>query len=137
MMELNRVGSPLFALASGGMDLGAPSVLLVGFREREDILRIFQHITGLRMNHAYVRPGGVAQDIPPGSIEFIREKIPSLTKGVQELESLLNETATVKMRLKDVGHLSLAGCIALGITGPVLRSTGLPHDIRKDRKSVV
>ncbi|HLS04155.1 MAG TPA: NADH-quinone oxidoreductase subunit D [Actinomycetales bacterium] len=131
MMELNRVGSHLIALATGGMELGATTVMTVGFREREDILRIFERITGLRMNHAYVRPGGVAQDLPPGTLDFIREKVPSLTKGVQELESLLNETATVKMRLQDVGHLSLAGCIALGITGPVLRSTGLPHDIRK------
>src|SRR5690625_7203198 len=81
MMEHNRVGSHLIALATGGMELGATTVMTVGFREREDILRIFEQITGLRMNHAYVRPGGVAQDIPPGSIEFIREKIPSLTKG--------------------------------------------------------
>jgi len=131
LMELNRIGSHLIALATGGMELGATTVMTVGFRERETILRILEQITGLRMNHAYFRPGGVAQDIPPGALDDIRKAIPSLNNGLNELESLLNETPTVRSRLENVGHLSLAGCVALGITGPVLRSTGLPHDLRK------
>ena len=66
MMELNRISSHLVALATGGMELGAITVMTIGFRERELILDLFEMITGLRMNHAYIRPGGVAQDLPPG-----------------------------------------------------------------------
>ena len=88
-------------------------------------------ITGLRMNNAYIRPGGVAQDLPPGAIDKIRDTIPLVRKGLGELELLLNENPILKGRTVDVGYLDLTGCMALGITGPVLRSTGLPHDLRK------
>ncbi len=131
MMELNRMGSHMVALATGGMELGASTVMTIGFRERERILSIFEMITGLRMNNAYVRPGGVAQDLPPGAIDKIRDTIPMLRKGVGELEALINENPILKGRTRGVGHLDLTGCMALGITGPILRSTGLPHDLRK------
>ena len=131
MMELNRVGSHLVALATGGMEMGATTVMTIGFRERERILSVLEMITGLRMNHAYVRPGGVAQDLPPGAIDKVRDIIPELRKGLRELEDLIVENPLFKGRMVDVGHLSLTGCMALGITGPVLRSTGLPHDLRK------
>ena len=133
LMELNRVGSHLVALATGGMELGALTVMTVGFREREVVLHLLEEITGLRMNHAFIRPGGLAQDLPPGAIDSIREQIPVLRKGVAELEKLNNENPIVKARLVDVGYLDLTGCMALGITGPVLRSTGLPHDLRKSQ----
>jgi NADH-quinone oxidoreductase subunit D len=131
MMELNRVTSHLVALATGGMEMGATTVMTVGFRERERIMSIFEMVTGLRMNHAYVRPGGVSQDLPPGAIDKIRDTIPLVRRGLGELELLLNENPVVKGRTVDVGYLNLTGCMALGITGPVLRSTGLPHDLRK------
>ncbi len=131
MMELNRVGSHLVALATGGMEMGATTIMTIGFRERERILAIFEMITGLRMNHAYVRPGGVAQDLPPGAIDKIRDAIPLIRRGIGELERLLNENPLVKGRMVNVGYLDLTGCMALGITGPMLRSTGLPHDLRK------
>jgi NADH-quinone oxidoreductase subunit D len=131
MMELNRVCSHLVALATGGMEMGATTVMTIGFRERERILAVFEMITGLRMNHAYVRPGGVAQDLPPGAIDKVRDTIPLVRQGLHELELLLNENPIVKGRMVDVGYLDLSGCMALGITGPVLRSTGLPHDLRK------
>jgi NADH-quinone oxidoreductase subunit D len=130
MMELNRVASHLVALATGGMEIGALTVMTVGFREREQILRLFELITGLRMNHAYIRPGGLAQDLPPGALDSVRDTIPSVRKGISDIEKLANENPVVKARLVGVGHLDLAGCMALGITGPVLRSTGLPHDLR-------
>ncbi|NUO34171.1 MAG: NADH-quinone oxidoreductase subunit D, partial [Dermatophilaceae bacterium] len=93
--------------------------------------RVIEMVTGLRMNNAYIRPGGVAVDLPPGSIDALREMVPQVRRGLGELEALLNENPILKGRTVDVGVLSLAGCMALGITGPVLRSTGLPHDLRK------
>jgi NADH-quinone oxidoreductase subunit D len=131
LMELNRVSSHLVALATGGMEIGALTVMTVGFREREVVLHLLELITGLRMNHAFIRPGGLAQDLPPGAIDAVREAIPTLRKGIADIEKLSNENPLVKARLVDVGYLDLAGCMALGITGPVLRSTGLPHDLRK------
>ncbi|WP_425270224.1 NADH-quinone oxidoreductase subunit D [Flexivirga meconopsidis] len=131
MMEFNRITSHLVALATGGMEMGATTVMTIGFRERERILSIFEMITGLRMNNAYIRPGGVATDIPAGTIDKIRETIPLVRKGIHELEALLNENPILKGRTVDVGYLDLSGCMALGITGPMLRAAGLPHDLRK------
>jgi NADH-quinone oxidoreductase subunit D len=131
LMELNRVSSHLVALATGGMEIGALTVMTVGFREREVVLHLLELITGLRMNHAFIRPGGLAQDLPPGAIDRIREDIPLLRKGIADIEKLNNENPLVKARLKDVGYLDLTGCMALGVTGPMLRSTGFPHDLRK------
>ena len=130
MMELNRVSSHLVALATGGMEIGALTVMTVGFRERERVLQLFELITGLRMNHAYVRPGGLSQDLPPGALDRIRVTLPDVRKGIDDIEKLSNENPIVRARLVDVGYLDLAGCMALGMTGPVLRSTGLPHDLR-------
>lgn len=131
MMELNRIGSHLVCLATGGMEMGATTVMTMGFRERERILSIFEMVTGLRMNNAYFRPGGVAQDLPAGTIDKVRETVPYLKRGFSELEKLLLENPILKGRTVDVGYLDLAGCMALGMTGPVLRSTGLPYDLRK------
>ncbi len=131
MMELTRISSHLVATATGGMEMGATTVMTVGFRERERILAVIENITGLRMNNAYIRPGGVAQDLPPGAIDRIRDMIPAVRRGLGELEALLNENPVLKGRMVDVGYLDLTGCIALGVTGPILRSTGLPHDLRK------
>jgi NADH-quinone oxidoreductase subunit D len=131
MMELNRVASHLVALATGGMEIGALTVMTIGFRERERVLKIFELITGLRMNHAYIRPGGLSQDIPPGTLDSIREVLPAIRRGIGDIEKLSNENPLVKARLVDTGYLDLSGCMALGITGPVLRSTGLPHDLRR------
>ena len=103
----------------------------IGFRERERILNVFEMITGLRMNHAYIRPGGVAQDLPAGAIDSIKEILPQIRTGIEELETLLNENPIFKGRTVGIGHLDLTGCLALGLTGPLLRSAGLPHDLRK------
>ncbi|GAB3681194.1 NADH-quinone oxidoreductase subunit D [Angustibacter aerolatus] len=131
MMELTRISSHLVAMATGGMEMGATTVMTVGFRERERILKVIELITGLRMNNAYIRPGGVAQDLPRGAVDEIQSMIPEVQRGLGELEKLLNENPILKGRTVDVGYLDLTGCIALGITGPVLRSTGLPHDLRR------
>ena len=131
MMELTRINSHLVCLGTGGMEMGATTVMTVGFRERERILRVFEAVSGLRMNMAYIRPGGVAQDLPEGALDQIAAIIPELRAGLHELEMLLKENPLLKGRTVGVGYLDLTGCVALGITGPVLRSTGLPHDLRK------
>ncbi|WP_210756043.1 NADH dehydrogenase (quinone) subunit D [Gordonia paraffinivorans] len=131
LMELNRISSHLVALATGGMELGAVTAMFLGFRERELILDLFEMITGLRMNHAYIRPGGVAQDLPPDAPEQIGRVVDALPGRLQELSDLLTDNYIWKARTQNVGYLDLTGCMALGVTGPVLRSTGYPHDLRK------
>ena len=131
MMELNRISSHLVALATGGMELGAMTPMFFGFREREEILSVFEAITGLRMNHAYIRPGGLAADLPDDGPERVARLVNILPGRLNELADLLTENHIWKARTVDIGYLDLTGCMALGITGPVLRSTGLPHDLRK------
>ncbi|NED94518.1 NADH-quinone oxidoreductase subunit D [Phytoactinopolyspora alkaliphila] len=133
MMELNRISSHLVCIATGGMEIGALTVMTVGFREREKTLDIFELITGLRMNNAYIRPGGVAQDLPPGAVESVREYLRWMWDHIGELESFCNENPIFKGRTVGIGYLDLAGCMALGITGPMLRATGLPWDLRKSQ----
>jgi len=131
LMELNRISSHLVAIATGGMEIGALTVMTIGFRERELVLDLFELITGLRMNHAFIRPGGVAQDLPPGALEEIRAFITLMRERLKEYAALCNENPIFRGRLDGVGYLDLEGCLALGITGPVLRSTGYPWDLRK------
>ena len=131
MMELNRVSSHLVALATGGMELGALTAMIFGFRERELVLDIFEMVSGLRMNSAYIRPGGVAIDLPNGAEQKIRETVVLLRKRLKDTSDLLVDNAIWMGRTVGVGYLDLTGCMALGITGPVLRATGLPHDLRK------
>ncbi|CAJ1584508.1 NADH dehydrogenase (quinone) subunit D [[Mycobacterium] wendilense] len=131
LMELNRISSHLVALATGGMELGAMSAMFYGFREREEVLTVFEAITGLRMNHAYIRPGGLAADLPDGGVEKVAALLKLLPGRLGEFEALLRENPIWKARNVGIGFLDLTGCMALGVTGPVLRATGLPHDLRK------
>ncbi|GAA2076332.1 NADH-quinone oxidoreductase subunit D [Streptomyces albiaxialis] len=131
LMELNRISSHLVAIATGGMELGATTVMIFGFRDRELVLDLYELITGLRMNHAYIRPGGLSQDLPPGAVDALREFVKKMRKNLPEYDALCTGNPVFKARLQDIGHLDLAGCMALGATGPILRSAGLPHDLRK------
>ena len=131
MMELNRVSSHLVALATGGMELGALTAMIFGFRERESILDLFELVTGLRMNSAYIRPGGVAQDLPAGAEKQIRDTIMALPRRMKDTADMLVDNSIWLARTQGIGKLDLAGCMALGVTGPVLRATGLPEDLRK------
>ncbi|HEY7011091.1 MAG TPA: NADH-quinone oxidoreductase subunit D [Jatrophihabitantaceae bacterium] len=131
MMEINRLSSHWVWLATGGMELGALTAMTNGFRARERCLDVFELITGLRMNHAYVRPGGVAQDLPDGYEEKIREWIKEMRFELDGVNRLLTGQTVWVNRLKDVGWIGVEGCIALGITGPLLRAAGLPWDLRK------
>ena len=131
MMELNRISSHMVALGTGALELGALSPMIFAFREREKVLDIFEMISGLRMNMAFVRPGGVAQDLPAGAIAKIRETVAELRHNFKDNEKLLIGNTIWMKRTQGIGYLDLAGCTTLGITGPVLRSTGLPWDLRK------
>lgn len=131
MMELNRISSHLVAIGTGGMEIGALTVMTIGFREREMILDFFEAVTGLRMNHAYFRPGGVANDLPEGGIAQLRDLIKWLEKHIPEYAAFCNENPIFKLRMVGVGVQDLAACMALGVTGPVLRSTGYDWDLRK------
>ena len=123
MMELNRISSHLVWLATTGMELGAISMMIYGFREREYILDIFEMITGLRMNMAYVRPGGVAQDVPDdGDQEDPRVPRLSCRSGSRSTRTCSPASRSGSERTKGVAVLDVTGCLALGITGPVLRS---------------
>lgn len=131
MMEVNRISSHLVAIATGGMEIGALTVMTVGFRERELCLDLFELFSGLRMNSAYIRPGGVSQDVPEGGLDAVDRFVSLMRKRLPELAALCNQNPIFKGRLKDVGFLDLAGCLALGVTGPALRSTGYDWDLRK------
>ena len=131
MMELNRISSHMVALGTGALELGAMAPMFFAFREREIVLDAFEEITGLRMNMAYVRPGGVSQDLPAGMTNKLRETVKTLRKNFKDNATLLIGNTIWMKRTEGIGYLDLAGCTTLGITGPVLRSAGLPWDLRK------
>ncbi|MEN9679124.1 MAG: hypothetical protein RLZ57_253 [Actinomycetota bacterium] len=131
MMEFNRISSHMVALGTGALELGAMSPMFYAFREREKVLNVFEMISGLRMNMAYIRPGGVQQDLPAGTIPQLRELIKDLRKNFKDNATLLIGNSIWIKRTSGIGYLDLAGCTTLGVTGPVLRATGLPWDLRK------
>ena len=131
MMEFNRISSHMVALGTGALELGALSPMIFCFREREKVLDIFELISGLRMNMAYIRPGGVAQDLPDGAVDKILATIKDLRKSFKDNEKLLVGNSIWMKRTEGIGYLDLAGATTLGITGPIMRATGLPLDLRK------
>ncbi|QKD79131.1 MULTISPECIES: NADH-quinone oxidoreductase subunit D [Actinomyces] len=131
LMELNRIASHVVAVGTGGNEMGGTTLMTIAFRCRENILRVFEMVSGLRMNHAYVRPGGLAQDLPEGLTDFVRSVMPDMKKDLHELELLLMENPILKSRFIGVGEISLAGAMAMGLTGPCLRAAGYPLDLRK------
>ncbi len=133
MMELNRIASHLVAIGTGGMEIGALTVMTIGFREREKILDFFEAVTGLRMNHAYIRPGGVATDLPENAIPHLREVIEWLHKHLPEYAAFCNENPIFKGRMCGVGYQDLPACMAMAVTGPPLRAAGYAWDLRKQQ----
>lgn len=132
LSELNRMSSHLLFMATNGMDLGAVSMMIYGFREREEVLRFFQKVTGLRMNHNFIRPGGVAADLPAGWRDDVLGLLDALPVRLAEYEMLMTSQPIWRERLQGVGVITRDEAIALGATGPILRSTGLPWDLRRD-----
>jgi NADH-quinone oxidoreductase subunit D len=133
LMELNRIASHLTAIGTFGLEVGATTIFLFGMREREKVLDLFELITGLRMNHAYVRPGGVSQDLPSGAIEKLREFLAVMPHQLGDIRALLDAAPIYLARTRNIAFLDVAGCMALGVTGPILRAAGLPWDLRKSQ----
>ncbi len=131
MTELNRVASHLLWVATMGMDIGALSMMIYGWREREVCLDFFEKTTGLRMNHNYIRPGGVAADLPDGWEDDIEDLIRLVNIGIAEYEELLNENPIFLDRTLGVGVITPDECKAYGITGPIARASGITWDLRK------
>ena len=130
--ELNRISSHLVWLATSGLELGAVSVMLYGFREREVLMEIFEAVTGLRMNHAYIRIGGVIMDLDEPGTEKIWDFLRVMPGRIDEFESILDTNPIWVERNRGVGRLSAADALALGVTGPPLRAAGVAMDVRKD-----
>ncbi len=133
LMELNRISSHLTAIGTFGLELGATTIFIYGMREREKTLDLFELITGLRMNHAFIRPGGVAQDLPAGAIERLREYLRVMPGLLGEIRALLDHAPVYLARTRNIAHLDVTGCMSLGVTGPILRAAGLPWDLRKSQ----
>ncbi len=131
LAELSRMASHLLFQATNGMDLGAVSMMLYGWREREETLRVLELITGLRMNHNFVRPGGVAADLPDGWQLACLELCELVERGINEYDELLTGNPIWLERMVGVGVITTEEALALGATGPILRSTGFAWDLRK------
>ncbi|MGH9063529.1 MAG: NADH-quinone oxidoreductase subunit D [Acidimicrobiales bacterium] len=131
MSELNRLSSHMMWMATNGMDLGSTSMMIYGFREREVILAFFEKVTGLRMNHNYIRPGGVAADLPDGWEDDVGAICDMVPPRLAEYDELFTGQPIFRERTEGVGQLSQETAIALSATGPILRATGVPWDLRR------
>ncbi len=131
LVELNRISSHLLFQATNGMDIGAVSMMLYGWRDREEVLRLLEMITGLRMNHNFIRVGGLAADLPDGWQEATLETLDGVARGVDEYDDLLSANPIWRERTVGVGTITTEECLAHSITGPILRSTGFAWDLRK------
>lgn len=131
MAELNRIASHMLWFATNGMDIGATTIMIHGLREREKILDFFEKTTGLRMNHDYIRPGGVAADLPDGWERDVADILDVLPPRIAESRELLDDNPIFQRRTQGVGSLSREEALALGVTGPVLRASGVNWDLRK------
>ncbi len=130
--ELTRLNSHLVWLGTHAMDIGALTVFLYTFREREEILRIFEHVSGQRMMTSYFRVGGLALDPPLDFFDSVQSLVKILPEKIDEYENLLTGNPIFINRLKGVGFLSAADAVALGVTGPPLRASGVDWDLRRD-----
>ncbi len=131
LTELTRITSHLVWLGTHAIDLGAMSVFLYSFREREEIMKIYEYVSGQRMMTSYFRIGGLALEPPPDWLDRVRRVIDALPGHIDEYEDLLTENRIWMARTKGVGMLSAEDAIALGASGPLLRASGVPYDIRK------
>ncbi len=131
LVELNRVSSHLMWMATNGMDLGSTSMMIYGFREREMVLAFFEKTTGLRMNHNFIRPGGTAADLPDGWEDDVTVICDTVLARTDEYDELLTGQPLFRQRSEGIGTVSAEEALALSLTGPVLRSTGVPWDLRR------
>jgi NADH-quinone oxidoreductase subunit D len=132
LTEMNRISSHLLFLATNGLDMGAVSMMLYGWREREETLRFLEKVTGLRMNHNFIRPGGVAADLPDGWRDDVLRLFDLIPPRLDEYDILMTGQPIWRERLQGVGVITTEEAVALGATGPILRSTGYAWDLRRE-----
>ncbi len=131
LTELTRIASHLVWLGTHAIDLGAMSVFLYTFREREEIMKIFEYVSGQRMMTSYFRIGGLALEPPPNWLDRVRRVIDALPAHIDEYEGLLTNNRIWLGRTKGVGYMSAEDAIAMGASGPLLRASGVAYDVRK------
>ncbi|GBE25807.1 NADH-quinone oxidoreductase subunit 4 [bacterium BMS3Bbin02] len=131
MTELNRVASHLLWVATQGMDIGAVSMMLFGWQDRETCLEFFEKVTGLRMNHNYIRPGGVAADLHDGWEDDIEDLLVRVSAGIDRDEAILNKNPIFLDRTRGIGVITPEECRQYGVSGPIARGSGIAHDLRK------
>ncbi len=130
LCELNRIASHMLFYGVYGLDAGAMTPVLYGFRERERIQSLFEQVTGARMMHNYIRIGGVKEDLPPEFEDKLYSVVNELDRAIEECDELLTQNETFLARTKNVSCLSIEDAVNFGVTGPILRSTGLIEDVR-------
>jgi len=131
LAELTRINSHLVWVGTNAMDVGALSVFLYTFRERELLLDLFEEMSGARMMTSFIRPGGLAMDFPDGFMDRCSAILDLLPAKVDEYEGLLTNNPLFRERMIGVGKLSAEDALANGVSGPLLRASGVAHDIRK------
>ncbi len=129
--ELTRILNHLLNITTQAMDIGASTPMLWAFEEREKIMEFYERVSGSRMHANYFRPGGVAQDLPDGLAEDIVQFTENLPKLLDDIESLLTENRIWKQRTVEIGVITERQAKDWGLTGPILRSVGVPWDLRK------
>jgi NADH-quinone oxidoreductase subunit D len=133
LAELTRINSHLVWVGTNAMDLGALSVFLYAFRERELLLDLFEEMSGSRMMTSFIRPGGLQDDFPAGWLQRCERVLQELLPRIDEYEALLTENPLFRERTIGVGKLAADDALALGVSGPLLRASGVAHDLRKAR----
>jgi NADH-quinone oxidoreductase subunit D len=131
LTELTRITSHLVWLGTHAIDLGAMTVFLYSFREREEIMKIYEYVSGQRMMTSYFRIGGLALEPPPDWLDRVRRIVENLPGHIDEYETLLTQNRIWMARTKGVGYLSAEDAIAMGVSGPLLRASGVAYDVRK------
>lgn len=131
-LELTRILNHLLAITTHALDVGAMTPMLWGFEEREKIMEFYERVSGARMHAAYIRPGGVALDLPLGLLDDIYHFASKLSARLDEIEELLTENRIWKQRLVDIGIVSAKDALCWGFSGVMLRGSGIPWDIRKN-----
>lgn len=131
MCELNRISSHIMWAATNGMDLASTTMMIFGLRERDLVLQFFEKVTGLRMNHNYIRPGGVAADLPDGWEDDVAVVVDTIGARLKDYDELLTGQPIFRERTEGVGVVSAELLLALSATGPILRAAGVPWDLRR------
>jgi len=131
LSELQRISSHLMWTATNGMDLGSTTMMIFGFREREMCLAFFEKCSGVRMNHNFIRPGGMAADLPDGWEDDVTVICDTVERRLDDYDELLTGQPIFRERVEGTGTITAEEAIALSATGPILRSTGVPWDLRR------